>query len=967
MSQKNRFISFILVFALFFSMPAIAVTPQEPSAGKTISGTGDGRQTDLPAYSEYRNALLAQGKLQSNPGGEIVLEPEKIRYPEGQIVSLKKNIYDRPGTALEWTSDIGWIEWEMEIEETGFYQLSLEHIVHSDVNYFAKRSLLIDGQTLFSEALDIDFYKLFMDSGEPLINSAGDQVRPRQVEVKKWQTAMLEDSNGFYSEPFQVYLEKGRHTIRLNYVENDMYVGRLTLVPYREILDYAEVKETYQKEQYQNTGSEYDLTIQAEEKDSLKNSQTVRRENDADPTCVPFSSKARLLNVIGGARWNTGNQSITWSMEVKKSGLYKISLKHKQNLNNGLPVYRKIEIDGQVPFSELLSYKFSYSKDWNCETLSASNGEPFLFYLTEGTHTLKMTVKYGEMAEIIQSFNEDNQMLSKISLDITKLVGAVADPNYDYEFFTKIPTLEGDLKQLAQSLEQKYDRINQISGRSTSVASNLLTIKAQIEEMLENPFGIAKKISSISSAQTSLGTWYMDLQSQPLLLDYIQITSPDTEIITPKAGFFQKLFISLQSFLLSFFKDYDNINDFSGGESHSSVITVWVSRGTEWAELIKEMADEEFTPETGVKVRLNILPAGQLNAGSVNVLMLSMVSGTAPDVAMATDVTSPFEFAVRDAVYDLSRFADFEEVSERFLAETLVPFQYKQGVFGLPENIDFKALFYRTDIVEDLDIPIPQTRDELYRDVLPVLYQNGLQFYYPRDDSQFIYQYGADFYTADGKKSALDTPEAYMALKEETELYTNYGIPVQADFYSRFRTGVMPMGIGNFSTYIAVSVSAPELAGKWDIAPIPGRLMEDGMISRSAGNITLGADVILSQSAYPKEAWEFLKWWTDTETQIKFGREIEALIGPNARWNSANLEAFSAMPWDEEHLETINMMWKDAKEVPNVLGGYFTTRHLTNAWNRTIINGEPLRDVLEEAVEAINKEMNMKQEEYRVE
>lgn len=49
-----------------------------------------------------------------------------------------------------------------------------------------------------------------------------------------------------------------------------------------------------------------------------------------------------------------------------------------------------------------------------------------------------------------------------------------------------------------------------------------------------------------------------------------------------------------------------------------------------------------------------------------------------------------------------------------------------------------------------------------------------------------------------------------------------------------------------------------------------------------------------------------------------------------------------------------------------MLGGYYTTRHLTNAWNKVVINGVLLRDALEEAVEAINKELKMKQEEYGV-
>jgi len=49
-----------------------------------------------------------------------------------------------------------------------------------------------------------------------------------------------------------------------------------------------------------------------------------------------------------------------------------------------------------------------------------------------------------------------------------------------------------------------------------------------------------------------------------------------------------------------------------------------------------------------------------------------------------------------------------------------------------------------------------------------------------------------------------------------------------------------------------------------------------------------------------------------------------------------------------------------------VLGGYFTSRHLNNAWNSVIIDGEPVRDAMEKAVEDINRELRMKQEEYGV-
>ena len=206
----------------------------------------------------------------------------------------------------------------------------------------------------------------------------------------------------------------------------------------------------------------------------------------------------------------------------------------------------------------------------------------------------------------------------------------------------------------------------------------------------------------------------------------------------------------------------------------------------------------------------------------------------------------------------------------------------------------------------------------------------------------------------------------YAALKEETELYTQYAVPVTANFYNMFRTGEMPMGIGSYATYMQLSVAAPEISGMWGIAPLPGMEKADGTVDRSNASFTSMSDCIMQKSEKQEAAWEFLKWWASTETQTVFSREVEALLGAEARWNTANIEAFHALPWKAEDLEIIDGMLQQAKEIPVVLGGYYTTRHLTNAWNKVVINGVLLRDALEEAVEAINKELKMKQEEYGV-
>ncbi len=174
------------------------------------------------------------------------------------------------------------------------------------------------------------------------------------------------------------------------------------------------------------------------------------------------------------------------------------------------------------------------------------------------------------------------------------------------------------------------------------------------------------------------------------------------------------------------------------------------------------------------------------------------------------------------------------------------------------------------------------------------------------------------------------------------------------------------MGIGGFGLYMQLSVSAPELAGRWGIAPIPGTKTKAGAVDRSNGMLAGQFDVIMAQSKKQDAAWKFLDWWTSASVQTQFARELEAIIGSQARWNTANTEAFSNLSWNVEDLRVIREQWKWAREMPVVLGGYFTSRHINNAWTSVVTNGGDIRDSLENAVKEINKELRSKQEEYGV-
>ncbi len=916
---------------------------------------------DVLRYSDVVKTIY---KNYANATADINIDLSTLSNINGKVKTVD---YEGRKAVLN-DADSEYLEFKVNVPQDGLYGLELDYHMTGTSSDSAKRNLYIDGDYPFTEAGDLVYYRYFCDEGEPVLNSIGDETRPRQIDITGWRTQGMKDTTGISDEDFRVLLTKGEHMIRIVAPRSDMYISGIRFTAPEVIKSYAEAEAEYKAKGYKNVSTEK-IVFQAESTAIEKNATTLRRENDGDPLVEPASGTSRRLNVIGGSRWKYGNQSITWEFEVPEDGLYKIGLYEKQAWNDGLPSYRQIQIDGHVPFEELKAYKFEFtgSTKWIVNQLGPEGGEPYRFYLTKGKHTITMIVKMGDFGPILESLKDDITILSSVLLNITMIAGASPDPNYDYGFFEKIPDLEENLNKLADSLHYKYELANSMSEKTSAMANNFYAIEVDIRKMIADPFSIAKRFSALEDSQNKLSEYYQSIQYLMLVIDEFYVGDPNEKWKSVSSNFFQRFGVTIKQFFLSFTKDYDNVGSVLSDDTVvTDTINVWIARSTEYAEIIKQLADETFTPKNGIAINVNVLPSSQLDAGQVNAIMLAITSGKAPDVALGVDIKSPVEFAIRDQVYDLSEMEGFDEIKDNFVEAIFTPYKYQGGVYALPETMNFNVLIYRKDILTKYGIDLPDTWDDLYEYVLPALYQNGLEFYFGREFSQFLFQNGGEYYTEDGLRSALDTPQAYQAFKEYTELFTNYGVAKTANFYQYFRSGLMPLGVGDFNLYMQLSAAAPELAGKWGIVSLPGHLDENGNVDRTAGAITQTGDIILKQSTKKDASWAFLKWWSSYETQSQFAKEVESLIGAEARWNTANKQAFLSLSWSREEMAALEEEWKFAKEAPYVLGGYMTERHLTNAWTSVVMSGMEVREALERAVKDINRELRMKQEEYGV-
>lgn len=991
-SLKKYIMVFLVVAIVLTSLSAPTTVSVYAAPGGTLAEKVEESQSKVEEtdeefvltnelyYPDYITKKDAEGY--TNYAGESALDInlDSARLPEGYnkedylvnsytAVELEET-YE--GTFFNWnTSDLKWVEFSVDVATKGYYNIEIEYYAPKGSVQTPQRSLNIDGDLVFSESVTVDFGRLWKDAtsvSEVIkLNTVGDQIRPKQEEVYMWQTMRIQDHDGKYSQPLRFALDAGEHKIKFYYQYENLVIKSIKLVAPKQIPTYEEKLAEWKALGYTNGTA----TIRMEgEAVTYKSDTSLRVDGSSDPAASPsYENGSTRLNVIGGSTWASSNQTLTWkvTLEDHQAGLYQLSMRAYAKYTDGIPVYRQIQVNGEVPFAEFECYEIPFA-DWDCFALE-KNEKPLLVYLQPGENIIKMTVKLGEIADIMNALEKDSNTLSELVTDITKITSTNPDPNFEYQLDKKVPNLEKRFQSISDSFDAQIKRITNLSEKRPSAINNFEMMKEQFDRILKNTDIIAKNYTDLTDAMANLATWIKAFSSLPMQIDYIEFIPPEQEVKMVKSTFFQKLGASFNAFLISFVKDYDAVGGLSSNDPNAEkaiMLDVWISRGKEWAQILKQLADEEFYVEHNIEVNMNILPSGQLNASAGSVLLLALASGTAPDLAMGVASNLPVEYGMRGAIYDLSQFEDFEEVSKRFLDGIMIPFYFQDGYYGLPETMDFQCMYYRKDLLNAYDLEVPDTWTDVYSKILPILNNNGMDFYYAGGYNPFLFQNGGEYYVEDENgvtQSAWNSAEAIAGFKQWTDLYTIYDVPVAADFYTRFRSGQIPIGIGGMDVYTKLVSAAPEISGKWGVAVIPGVMQEDGQVNRASGGSTSAA-VILNTCENPDAAWKFLKWYTAAETQVTYANDIKAIIGPEAIWASANKEAFNALPWDAELADVIEVYQHWYKDAPNVIGGYIVGRYLENARVAVIVEGEPYRPSLEKAVREINNELRKKNTEF---
>ncbi len=870
-------------------------------------------------------AFLMEADLDVYEGEDIYLSKEDI-YPEARIGELDDQV-----TLV------------LEAPVSGLYSLSIDYRSFGDNILPTNLSLRVNGDQAYKELENLMFSD-YWASGETFYDRYGNESIAMPVKDTEWHSTQLHDSLFMDSRPLLIPLEKGHNQLVFQINEGKVEFGDVRLE--------AGYKNQSLPTGEPASGNQY-IIIEAEDM-TYRNSPNIRTDMEFNTKLTPYDPELKVQNMLAEANFRDPGRWVEYDFDVVEDGYYHLMMRYRQSLKSGFKVYRTIYIDGVKPSQAFDNVEFDNNRKFEDKTLDET------IFLEAGSHTLRVQVTVDPLRDGITVINQVASEISDMALAINKMTGGNTDKYRDFELEKYGLDVESNLLTWSEEISQVYELLLDVQGVKKSGEIELLNVAAKtLSQLAENPNQLPQNLTQFSYGQSSvrqnLVSVVQNLTRQSLSLDKITFYQEDAQL--PKTmGPVASLKSNWKHFIASF-----TMPDYDPSYEEDDALTIWLNWPRQYIEIIQRMVDQDFTPETGIKVNLAVVPDQQK-------LILANASGKAPDGAIGINSTFVYDLALRGALVNLREMEGFNEVGKRFAPGMLIPGVFDEGIYALPETFNFWVMFYRKDMIDQ----VPDNMDQV-REMLPELKRLGQGFNLHVSNlinkpyaatMPFVFQSDAQLFEAGQTQVDLENPNMISGLKYLTENFTIYDMEYEIlSFYQGFRDGRLPIGISDYGTYNLLTNAAPELTGLWGIAPYPGLVGEDGQVTRYTSGAAQSA-LLFSQSDQQEEGFEFLKWWMSADVQTEFAYTLQATLGNEYLWNSANLEAIARSPWSEKDKEIImeQLMW--AQEAPRVPGGYIIERELGNILASVVTEDVNIRTATDLAEKRINQEIMRKLEEF---
>ena len=829
----------------------------------------------------------------------------------------------------------------LEAPQTGEYRLELEFmaLTGKTVNPQATLSL---GEAYRTSVTLPRLWKDLRQGDRFAVDEKGNELVPRQEELFERQTVVLSLVGG--GQP--VKLEAGRYTLTLTMTAKsiELYGARLVSAVGRSYAAYTE------EQADKPAGETVPIYLEAELPSRKSSAGLTATFDNSSPDISPSAADRTLLGLISAG--SREGQWLEWEFEAAQPGFYKLTIGYRQNSMRGLGVRRGVTLDGKPLFDELDELVFPYTESF--AALTPGGESPYPIFLGNGKHTRRQTATRGPLVVPLAALDQAIDRMNKAYRDILVITGTTPDPYRDYYLEKEIPTLLDDLAWCRDTLRAGARCIEALTGgRRGSETSPIDEAVRTLDGLLEKPYLIAQRLSLYKAQIDAVANQSAYLSSQPLELDTLELLPVEEASHRRTHSLLERIGYRAAVFFQSFLKDYSSSTAVQASGpplkvwiSVSELLTTGSAAGREQMQVLQRLCAEEFP-----------YPVELALVNTNDVITQAIVSGKGPDVALFVPEQTVINLAVRGALADFQTMDGIETVKERFHPSALVAAGWNGGLYALPETQTWFMLFCRTDILSGLGLDIPDTWDELYH-VLQVLRQRNMLVGVPEDQRVYemlLLQRGGRVFNTDLTATDMESDVSVGAFAAWTDFFVKHSTPVAYDFYNRFRTGEMPIGIVNYTLYNQLQVAAPEIRGLWEMAPVPG-VEVNGELNRAQSCVVNGC-VVVQSSALRDKAFAFADWWTSDETQGRFGLDSEILLGASARYNTANVAAAAELGWTDREQATLSAARQALWDIEQTPASYYYNRNILNAFRRVVYNYETPRDVIGRYAREIDREL----------
>jgi multiple sugar transport system substrate-binding protein len=274
-----------------------------------------------------------------------------------------------------------------------------------------------------------------------------------------------------------------------------------------------------------------------------------------------------------------------------------------------------------------------------------------------------------------------------------------------------------------------------------------------------------------------------------------------------------------------------------------------------------------------IQVKVSIVANG--NSGTYQNFFNQLKAGNAPDIGQVEYDTLP-AFRVQDGLTNIASCAGVSAAKADYSSGlwNQVTFGESNSVYAIPQDSGPMALYYRKDLFEKNNIPVPTTWDEYAADAAKIAALGGKITNFAKGDvNQFaglVSQAGGQWFSTKG--GTWDVNLTSAASKKVADYWQ--------DLISKKLVNTLPSFTDQWNnayntdqdwTWVSavwgantISSGAPKTSGKWAVAQMP-QWTEGDTASASWGG---SSNVVFKGSKHPAEAAKFLVWLNTNKTAL---------------------------------------------------------------------------------------------------